>query len=112
VSTRVSCGGAYQPSGGEGQDKHDRAVVTVLREQSAGQPWWLGYLDTGADDVVFHDAPKVTLYSEWHYVLVQAGAEESITWRQSGMWSLCSQWPSARTPLHQVTTRCDGRPAS
>ena len=29
---------------------------------SAGQPWWLGYLDTGADDIVFPDAPKVTLY--------------------------------------------------
>jgi hypothetical protein len=58
---------------GEGQDKHDRAVLALLGEQWAGQPWWLGYLDTGADDIVFPDAPRVTLYSGWHYVLAEAG---------------------------------------
>jgi hypothetical protein len=50
---------------GEGQDEHDRAVLAIAREQSADQPWLLGYLDTGADDIVFPDAPKVTLYSGW-----------------------------------------------
>jgi hypothetical protein len=35
------------PDRGEGQDKHDRAVLGLLSGQSAGQPWWLGYLDTG-----------------------------------------------------------------
>jgi hypothetical protein len=75
------------PSRGEGQDTHDRAVLALLSEQSAGQPWWLGYLDTGADDIVFPDAPKVTLYTGWHYVLVQAGPEQAATWRQSGPWS-------------------------
>jgi hypothetical protein len=72
------------PSGGEGQDEHDRAVLTLLTEQSAGQPWWLGYLDTGADDIVFPDAPKVILYAEWSYVLVEAGPEQAATWRRSG----------------------------
>jgi hypothetical protein len=71
------------PHGGEGQDQHDRAVLALLSEQSAGQPWWLGYLDTGADDIVFPDAPKVTLYAGWHYVLVEAGPEQAVTWRQS-----------------------------
>src|SRR5260221_6782242 len=61
------------PHAGEGQDEHDRAVLALLSEQSTGQPRWLGYLDTGADDIVFPDAPKVTLYSGWHYVLVEAG---------------------------------------
>src|SRR5215470_5565855 len=75
------------PSGGEGQDQHDRAVLALLSEQSAGQPWWLGYLDTGADDIVFPDAPKVTLYSGWHYVLVKAGPEQAAAWRRSGPWS-------------------------
>jgi hypothetical protein len=75
------------PSGGEGHDEHDRAVLGVLREQSDGQPWWLGYLDTGADDVVFADAPKVILYWGWHYVLVEAGPEQAATWRRSGDWS-------------------------
>src|SRR5260221_4740808 len=75
------------PPAGQGHCEHDRAVLALLREQSAGQPWWLGYLDTGADDIVFPDAPKVTLYSGWHYVLVEAGPDQAATWRQSGDWS-------------------------
>ena len=75
------------PYRGEGQDQHDRAVLGLLIEQSAGQWWWLGYLDTGADDIVFPDAPKVTLYSGWHYVLVEAGPEQAATWRRYGDWS-------------------------
>jgi hypothetical protein len=68
----------------ETQDEHDRAVLALLSEQSAGQSWWLGYLDTGGDDIVFPDAPKVTVYSGWYYVLVEAGPEQAATWRQSG----------------------------
>ncbi len=75
------------PPGGEGQDRHDQAVLAVLREQSPGQRWWLGYLDTGADDIVFPDAPKVTLYSGWHYTLVEAGPEQAATWRHSDLGS-------------------------
>lgn len=75
------------PEGGQGQHQHDQAVLGLLREQLAGQPWWLGYLDTGADDIVFPDAPMVTLYPGWHYVLVQAGPEQAATWRESGPWS-------------------------
>src|SRR5260221_6261430 len=72
------------PHAGEGQDEHDRAVLALLSEQSTGQPRWLGYLDTGADDIVFPDAPKVTLYSGWHYVLVEAGPAQAATLRQHG----------------------------
>lgn len=75
------------PVGGEGQDGHDRAVLALLSEQSAGQPWWLGYLDTGADDIVFPDAPPVILYSGWSYVLVQAGPEQAAGWRRGGFSS-------------------------
>lgn len=71
------------PEGGAGQDEHDRTVLALLRQQSPVQPWWLGYLDTGADDIVFPGAPMVTLYSGWHYVLVQAGPEQAATWRRS-----------------------------
>jgi hypothetical protein len=59
---------------------HERAVVEHLVDLSGDQPWWLGYLDTGATDVVFPDAPLVSLYS-CDYVLVEAGAEQALTWR-------------------------------
>src|SRR5258708_1815346 len=77
------------PHAGEGQDEHDRAVLALLSEQSTGQPRWLGYLDTGADDIVFPDAPKVTLYSGWHYVLVEAGPAQAPPWRPR---RACSLW--------------------
>ena len=32
-------------------------MLALLTGQSPGQPWWLGYLDTGADDIIFRDAP-------------------------------------------------------
>lgn len=38
------------PQGGEGQDRHDGVVLALLSEQSPTQPWWLGYLDIGADE--------------------------------------------------------------
>lgn len=34
------------PRGGDGQEKHDRAVLALLTEHTADQTWWLGYLDT------------------------------------------------------------------
>ena len=64
--------------------RQDLAFVEVLRRHSADRPWWIGYLDTGADDIVFPGAPIVTLYEGWHYVLVEAGPEQAATWRQSG----------------------------
>src|SRR5258707_12903737 len=73
------------PPAGQGHCEHDRAVLALLTGQSASQPWWLGYLDTGADDIVFPDAPKVTLYSGWHYVLVEAGPEQAATWRRDDL---------------------------
>src|SRR5580693_2352169 len=69
----------------ERQDQHDQAMLALLSEYSAGQPWWLGYLDTGTDDIVFADAPMVTLYAGWHYVLVEAGPEQAATWRRGDL---------------------------
>ena len=45
--------------------------------------WWLGYLDTGAHDVVFPAAKKVKMYAGWPYVIVKAGPDEALTWRDS-----------------------------
>lgn len=66
------------------QDGHDATVLAVLREHTAAQPWWLGYLETGASDVVFHDAPRVKIYADWPYVLVAAGPEQAASWREPG----------------------------
>ncbi len=66
---------------GEQRETNDRALLALLAEQSPDQRWWLGYLDTGVDDIVFPDAPKVTLYTGWPYVLVEAGPEQAAAWR-------------------------------
>lgn len=69
--------------------RHEQAVIALLSEHTTEQPWWLGYLDTGASDVVFPYAPRTTLYSGWNYVLVQAGPREAAGWRENGFnWAL------------------------
>jgi hypothetical protein len=72
------------PEGGHSdeQQRHERAVIELLRRASADQLWWLGYLDTGAHDVVFPEAPRVSLYADWDYVIVQAGPEQAARWRE------------------------------
>ena len=65
-------------------ESQEHAVVDQLLNVSGVQPWWLGYLDTGAHDVVFPQAPRVSLYSVWPHVLVEAGAEQALTWRVGG----------------------------
>jgi hypothetical protein len=59
----------------------DLLVVRHLCDRSREQEWWLGFLETGASDVVFPDAPRVQLYAGWDYVLVLAGPDEAMTWR-------------------------------
>lgn len=75
------------PDTREEQQRHDRAVVALLRRQSPEQQWWVGYLDIGCADVVFPDAARVTLYAHWPYVLVQAGPEQAAEWRSGDFWS-------------------------
>ena len=67
--------------------QHEHELLSVLRDHTApDQPWWLGFLDTGSDDIVFPDAPKVSMYADWRYVLVEAGPEQAGTWRDPGSW--------------------------
>jgi len=61
--------------------RQDLAFLDVLRRHSGEEAWWLGYLDTGASDIVFWEAPKVTLYYGWHYVFVLAGPDQAASWR-------------------------------
>jgi hypothetical protein len=64
---------------------HDRAVLALLERHASPQPWWLGYLETGAGNIVFDDAPRVRPYTvDWRYVLVEAHSEQAATWRATG----------------------------
>lgn len=68
------------------EDRFDDAVLRVLSAHMKPQPWWLGFLETGASHVVLDDAPRVRVYG-WNYVLVQAGPHEARTWRRDeGRW--------------------------
>jgi hypothetical protein len=75
----------FHPPAGVAGETHERAVIDVLTAHTPRQPWWLGYLDTGAHDVVFPGAPMVSLYYGWSYVLVEAGPEQALTWRTGHM---------------------------
>ena len=77
------------------EGEQDRALLALLSASTPFQPWWLGYLETGASDVVFWDAPKVTLYAGWQYVLVQAGPEQAGSWRPTAGWR---NWKSTELP--------------
>lgn len=65
---------------------HEQTVIELLIKQTDQQPWWLGYLDTGASDVVFPFAPRTTPFYGHQYVLVEAGPRQAATWRETG-WS-------------------------
>jgi len=71
---------------GDEQPPSEAALVRQLEAHSADSTWWLGYLDTGAHDVVFPNAPMVRLYGDWRYVLVEAGPEQAATWREGDAW--------------------------
>ena len=62
-------------------ERHEAGVLEVLTEHTTPQPWWLGYLETGAHDIVFDDTPRVRFYADWPYVLVEAGPEQAREWR-------------------------------
>lgn len=70
----------------EVEDRFDDALIRVLDAHTSPQPWWLGFLDTGASDVVLPDAQRVLVYG-CRYVLVQAGPREARAWRgDEGRW--------------------------
>lgn len=110
--------GTFHKPGHAAEEDHERAVVEVLRKNTADQVWWLGYLDTGVHDVVFPEAPLVTLYWGWSYILVAAGPDEALTWRTGHMRGLGSLpdlfFPSDRSwlvsGLWDDTWNCVGGP--
>lgn len=89
-------GDSQKPRDLSAERRHDLALLGLLRRHTAQMSWWLGYLDTGASDIVFWDVPKVTLYANWHYVLVLAGPDEAATWRPAPGGQ--SNWKSTELP--------------
>jgi hypothetical protein len=75
----------FYPPDGVTAVTQERAVVAELVRHTAAQAWWLGFLETGITDVVFPSAPRVFLYWQWPYVLVEAGPEQALTWRTGHM---------------------------
>lgn len=82
-------------------------VVDVLRRHGSTE-WWLGYLDTGSDDIVFPGARKMKLYAGWRYVIVKAGPDQALTWRETlpdlafpvdRTWCLSTLWDDSWTCL-------------
>ena len=55
-------------------------LVALLEQASVPQPWWMGFLETGASDVVFPSGPRVQVYTHG-YVIVQADPARALTWR-------------------------------
>ena len=78
-ATLLHPGDANLPRDVEEEARQDRALLTVLQRRTAPQSWWLGYLDTGASDIVFWNGPKITLYWGWNYVLVRAGPQQAAS---------------------------------
>jgi hypothetical protein len=76
--------------------QQDLALVELLRRHTPRARWWLGYLDTGASDIVFWDVPKVMLYTGWRYVLIEAGPEQAATWRPAPGGQ--NNWKSTELP--------------
>lgn len=76
----------------------EQRLVHVLRQYGEAS-WWLGYLANGVDDTVFPGARTMTLYYGWKYVLVQAGPDQALEWRDSLPDLL---FPTDRTWLHST----------
>jgi hypothetical protein len=92
-------GTLYLPAGTAPEQDHERAIVETLAALTAPQPWWLGYLRTGAHDVVFPEAPVVSLYFDWRYVLVEGGPSQALRWRVGHMRSGEGQLPDLFFPF-------------
>lgn len=77
-------------------------VVELLVAPTPEQPWWLGYLKRGPySDVIFDDAPQVTLYSGG-YVIIEAEADQAATWRNDRSASPQERLPDLMFPQDRL----------
>jgi hypothetical protein len=92
--------------------EQERQLVHLLAQQGQTD-WWLGYLHTGSDDIVFPHADEVRLYAGWPYVLVQAGPAQALSWRErlpdlifplDRSWCLSTLWDDDWTCIGGTST--------
>ncbi len=109
------------PDDDPARTRADEALVEVLQAHTPAQPWWLGYLQTGAGDDMAFDVPRVALYAEWPYVLLEAGPEQVLTARNGYVTPSGTAVPELVLPQDRswlVSTlwdddwRCVGGPAA
>jgi hypothetical protein len=62
IPPRFEAYATFYPPEGADIRLHEHTIVDILKTHTTPQPWWLGYLDTGAHDIVFNTVPQVTLY--------------------------------------------------
>ena len=64
----------------------DTAVIEHLTANAQPQPWWIGFIERGAEShLVFPDAPRVTLINA-SVVLIEAGPQQTLKWRDEDGW--------------------------
>jgi hypothetical protein len=80
------------PDNGPDHERHNRAMLATLAGHSPGSPtgptWWLGYLyasdfDQVPPGVAMARLPKLALYANWDYVLLEAGPKQAANWRRT-----------------------------
>lgn len=84
------------PDGDAARTRADAALVEALLAHPPAPPWHLGYLDTGAADVVEPGAPRVSVYGGWTYVLLEGGPEQALGARRNAD---ATPWHSALPEL-------------
>lgn len=77
--------------------QHDQTLIELLRRYTPDRYWWLGYLDTGDGSIPFPNAPKVCLYADWQYVLLEAGPDQALSLREHH-WSRTRTLPDLMFP--------------
>ena len=58
IPPRFEAYATFYPPEGADITLHEHTIVDILMAHTTPQPWWLGYLDTGAHDIVFNAAPR------------------------------------------------------
>jgi hypothetical protein len=110
------------PEADADKDRSDAAIVRLLATHSPAQPWWLGYLNAGGADIILPEAATVSVYTNWPYVLLEAGPQQALTLRSNAQAMLHhSALPELLFPADRswlVSTlwdddwRCVGGPAT